>query len=219
MRLFFLMILFWGCSSHEKNMANQHMHQKPHKELIACFDDPVRDEWQKPHLVLKHLGSLKGKRIIDIGAGSGYFTKFFLSRKGVVVAADVDQVFLDHLKKTFPISQYPNLSTNKVDYNDPRMEKESFDLAFTSNTYHHIDNRVEYFKKVFAGLRPGGKLAVLDFTPSPISKKELGPPLKMRVDPITVFDELKKAGFSELELIDKEFDHQYLIMAEKKENN
>ena len=39
----------------------------------------------------------------------------------------------------------------------------SVDLLFTSNTYHHLEDRVAYFGKVQADLRPGGRVAILDY--------------------------------------------------------
>ena len=60
------------------------------------------------------------------------------------------------------------------------------DLVFTSNTYHHIDNRVAYLANLRKYLRPGGKVAVIDFdrrawiegllrhyTPSEFIKREM----------------------------------------------
>ncbi len=46
---------------------------------------------------------------------------------------------------------------------DPLLPKTGVDLIFTSNTYHHIDNRVVYFANLRQYLRAGGKVAVLDF--------------------------------------------------------
>jgi hypothetical protein len=41
----------------------------------------------------------------------------------------------------------------KIEYDDPKMKNNFYDIAFTSNTYHHIENRVEYLKKVKSGLK------------------------------------------------------------------
>ena len=42
-------------------------------DLVERFESPERDAYQMPDKVLNALGDLKGKTIIDIGAGSGYF--------------------------------------------------------------------------------------------------------------------------------------------------
>jgi arsenite methyltransferase len=46
--------------------------------------------------------------------------------------------------------------------NDPQLP-EPVDLIFTSNTYHHIDNRIAYFAALIKHLRPSGRLAVIDY--------------------------------------------------------
>jgi ubiquinone/menaquinone biosynthesis C-methylase UbiE len=138
--LILLSFLTISCGHHHHfgtNASNQHMHKKSHAELIKAFDDPARDGWQKPQDVLKLMGHLKDKKLIEIGAGSGYFTKYFFKAGGEVIAADVDKTFLEHIQKTLP-----QVQTKKIPFDDPEMESNSFDVAFTSNTYHHIDERV-----------------------------------------------------------------------------
>src|SRR3989338_4575241 len=189
----FLSIILIGCShrrDHADTLANHYMHKNSHKELIKHFDDPTRDLWQKPEKVLTLMGNLEDKTIIDIGSGSGYFTKFFLKKEAIVTAADVDDKFLKHIQNNFPKAKIL-----KIDYNDPKMNNNSFDFAFTSNTYHHIENRVDYFKKVYDGLKKGGQVVTLDFSPEQKSPITFGPPKKMRIPKALVLKELEGAGF------------------------
>src|SRR5688572_3549385 len=37
------------------------------------FDDPARDEWQKPARVVEVMEIAAGMRVADVGAGTGYF--------------------------------------------------------------------------------------------------------------------------------------------------
>lgn len=221
--LIFLSCLPLSCShrDHAHNnqrqhgVANKHMHQHDHEKLIAAFEDPSRDKWQMPEKVIKFMGPLAGKRIIDIGAGSGYFTEKFLKEKARVVAADVDDKFILHLEKRFPQEQNPWLTIRKIEYDNPRMEKGTFDYAFISNTYHHIEDRVRYLKKIKKGLKIGGKLVVLDFKTDP-QDLELGPPLEMRVLVSSAEEEIRAAGFERVHVMNAEFPQQYLILAERK---
>jgi arsenite methyltransferase len=208
--------LLVGCSCIEShhNIANNHMHKKDHTDLIKSFDDPARDEWQRPHHVLKLMDDIKGKTIIDIGSGSGYFTKYFLKGGANVVAADVDEKFLDHIRRSFS-KEYPELKTQKIDYDDPQMESLGYDIAFTSNTYHHINHRVDYLRKVLNGLKIGGKIFVLDFKKPVDTKKKIGPPEHLRIDLSTAISELTSAGFDRIKIFNGEFEHQYFIRAER----
>ena len=76
--LFASFIFILSCSNrHGHNHANQHMHEKSHQILIAGFEDPKRDLWQSPNMVLKLMGDLRYKKILDLGVGSGYFSHHF----------------------------------------------------------------------------------------------------------------------------------------------
>ena len=47
--------------------------------------------------------------------------------------------------------------------NDPLLPSSGVDLIFTSNTYHHIDNRVSYLTNLRKYLRPNGRIAIIEF--------------------------------------------------------
>jgi cyclopropane fatty-acyl-phospholipid synthase-like methyltransferase len=179
--------------SHTGHEANAHMHKQTHADLIVRFSDSKRDVWQKPHQVLELLGDLKGKKIIDIGSGSGYFAKFFQMAQASIVAADVDDIFLGHIQ-----TQLKTIETRKIHHHDPLMKNAEFDIAFTCNTYHHIDQRVDYFKKVFLGLKANGVLMIVDFRYPQEDEKHPGPPSRLRIPTIQIETELKAAGFKKL---------------------
>jgi SAM-dependent methyltransferase len=46
--------------------------------------------------------------------------------------------------------------------NDAKLP-EPVDLVFSCDTYHHMENRVAYFQSLARYLKPGGKVAILDF--------------------------------------------------------
>ena len=70
-----------------------HQHSFGDAEKWAhVFDDPKRDEWQKPHEVIQALALKPGAAVADIGAGTGYFAARLANMlgKGRVYAADVE---------------------------------------------------------------------------------------------------------------------------------
>jgi 2-polyprenyl-3-methyl-5-hydroxy-6-metoxy-1,4-benzoquinol methylase len=209
--LFACFIFILSCSNrHGHNHANQHMHVKSHEILIAGFEDPKRDLWQRPNIVLKLMGDLKGKRILDLGVGSGYFSNHFLNAGAKVTGADVDDRFLQHVEERFSSNQ--NFNTHKLEFNDPKQIAPLYDIIFTSNTYHHIDNRVDYLKKLKSGLNPKGIVVILDFKANDLSL-DVGPPPRMRIATDSVIKELQLAGFSIQSSSQEDLPHQYLIIA------
>jgi 2-polyprenyl-3-methyl-5-hydroxy-6-metoxy-1,4-benzoquinol methylase len=90
-------------SMHQKHKnhgsANEHMNKTSFEDLIKSFEDPERIKTQKPDEAINLLGDIKGKTIMDIGAGTGYFA-FRMQKKGAkVIAADVDERFQNFLSK------------------------------------------------------------------------------------------------------------------------
>ncbi len=125
-----------------------------------------RDGWQQPERVIETLELDPGDRVADLGAGGGYFT-FRLAEavgpEGVVYAVDVDEGMTDHLAGEAAERGHANVRTVLAPYDDTNLRDGSIDLLFTSNTYHHIEDRVAYFEKARADLAPGGRIAILDY--------------------------------------------------------
>ena len=101
------------------------------------------------------------------GAGSGYFT-FRLADAvgptGKVYAVDIDEEMNADLAKRVPDKGYKNIEVVLARPNNPSLSDNSIDLIFTSNTYHHLEDRVTYFANLQQDLLPDGRIAIIDFT-------------------------------------------------------
>ncbi len=194
--------------------ANEMLAGEEFKDLLSHYEDEERQEWQKPDEVISLLGDIENKIIMDLGAGSGYFA-FRLQEVGAhVIAAEVDDRFVHYLKEkrdSLEISEL-EFDVRKVFFDDPLLNKEEVDVFFTVDTYHHIERRVDYLKKVFEGVKPGGQLIVVDF------KKKMsphGPPTKIRLDYQHAVSEAQQAGFSEVKVDTSVLPEQYVLLASK----
>jgi 2-polyprenyl-3-methyl-5-hydroxy-6-metoxy-1,4-benzoquinol methylase len=194
------------------NSANEHMHESTTQELIDRFESPERDAYQQPTKVLDYLGNVKGLKILDIGAGSGYFSFKLLTAGANVIAGDVNDEFLAYIKnkKETEFNNNPNLELRKLPFDSPNLKPQEVDKVLIVNTYHHIENRETYFAQVLKGLKPGGELVLIDFF-----KKELpvGPPVDHKIDEQQVQEELKKAGFTQFEVNKDLLEYQFIIRA------
>jgi len=132
----------------------------------CAYEGFGRDAWQQPEKVVQSLAIKPGDRIADLGSGGGYFT-FRLSRAvgptGKVYAVDVDQDMLEDLAERVKKDGYGNIEKILAKYDDPSLPESGVDLIFTSNVYHHIEARAKYFADAAKYLRPGGRVAVVDF--------------------------------------------------------
>ena len=65
------------------------------------------------------------------------------------------------------------------------------DLVLLVDVYHHIEMREKYFRRLAASLKPGGRLAVIDYRLDAPN----GPPKASRIAPQRVKAELRRAGY------------------------
>lgn len=156
------------------------------------FDDPQRDDWQKPHEVIQALKLKPDAVVADIGAGTGYFAVRFahMVPKGRVYAVDTEPDMVKYLTDRAKRSGLGNLAAVQAQPGDPKLPGKA-DLAILVDVYHHIDNREQYFHRLQDSLQPGGRLAIIDFRlDSPV-----GPPRAARIAPEKVKSELQGAGY------------------------
>jgi ubiquinone/menaquinone biosynthesis C-methylase UbiE len=194
-----------------ESAANKFMHQSDFHQLVTRFEDPARAKWQKPAEVIASLGPLEGKTVADIGAGTGYFAFPVPKKAAKVIAIDIDQRFLNYIqdkKQTQKIGA--NIETRLTAPDSPGLKTGEADVVLIVDTYHHIENRIEYFKKLKRELRKGGLLVIIDF------KKEntpVGPAVELRVAQAQVESELKSAGFTIISPDRELLPYQYIIKA------
>jgi cyclopropane fatty-acyl-phospholipid synthase-like methyltransferase len=156
------------------------------------FDDPTRDEWQKPAEVIDALRLAPDAMVADIGAGTGYFA-VRLARavpQGRVYGVDVEPGMVRHVNERAAREHLANLAGHLGRVDDARLPA-PVDLAILVDTYHHISDRYAYFRRLAGALKPDGRVAIIDFKPD----APAGPPRHARVAPAEVKAELTRAGF------------------------
>ncbi len=157
------------------------------------FDDPKRDAWQKPHQVISALSLKPDAVVADIGAVTGYFAARFahMVPKGRVYAIDTESEMVRHLSERAKREGLANLVAVKGEPADPRIPDKT-DLIIMVDVFHHVDERERYFANLRESLKPGGRLAIIDFRMNSPS----GPPKAARIAPDQVKAELKRAGYT-----------------------
>ena len=179
-------------------------------------ENPDRNNWQKPRRVIERLGVLTDKVVADIGAGSGYFSFQILPNAGKVIAIDIDPQALaqiDTLAKSLSSNLQPKLETRLVGFDDPKLKDEEVDIVFLSNTYSYIENKVDYLKTVFNGVKPKGRIYIVDFKMKKLP--QIFPNAEERIPLFEVEKHLEAAGFRHVFSDDQTLDYQYIVIAEK----
>jgi ubiquinone/menaquinone biosynthesis C-methylase UbiE len=156
------------------------------------FDDPERDAWQKPHQVIQALALKPDAAVADIGAGTGYFAvrlAHFVPQ-GRVYAVDLEPDMVKYLSDRAEREGRKNLIAIAGAADDARLP-DKVDLVLLVDVYHHIDQREAYFRRLAHSLKPGGRVAIIDFS----AKSNMGPPPSQRIAPRRVVTEMAEAGY------------------------
>lgn len=168
------------------------------KGYIAMLERPERESFQKREKVMEALAFRPGERVADVGAGSGYFTipvAKAVAPSGVVWAVDISQEMLDYLAKRVEAEKLQDVKLKKVAKDDPQLPPKGLDTILMVDTLHYIQDRPAYAKKLAAGLAPGGRLVIIDYTPKPWADRPWGPPPEQQMARETVDRDMAAGGF------------------------
>jgi len=162
-------------------------------EWAKSFDDPARDAWQMPDRVIKELRIQPGSVVADIGAGTGYFSMRLakLPARPKVYAVDIEPAMLEHITHRATLDDLANVKAVKADADRTNLP-ERVDVVLIVDTYHHLPNRVAYFTELRRQMKPGARLAIVDFRKGAPD----GPPEEFRFTPAQISKELEQAGFT-----------------------
>ena len=177
------------------------------------FDNPARDEWQKPAYVVALLEIGPGMTVADIGAGTGYFEPHLAAAvgdTGTVLALDVEPNMVTHLNKRIAEADLPQVEARLIPYDDPELSAASVDRVLIVNTWHHIDDRASYSARLLEALKPGGSVAVVDFT----HESPFGPPVHHRLQATEVIAEMEAGGLTAIE-IDEDLPNQFVVVGRR----
>lgn len=205
----------------QEHAGEPHAHRHPHHphrfedaaSWSKVFDDPARDAWQLPKDVVKAMAIAPGAKVADVGAGTGYFEPY-LSRAvgpaGRVIAVDVEPDMVRWLTDRAKREGLANVEAVLGAADDPHLPPASIDRVLVVDTWHHVEDRRAYVKKLAAALAPGGSVYIVDFT----RESPHGPPPAARLTPEDVSADLASAGLAPRR-VDVGLPYQYVIAGDR----
>jgi SAM-dependent methyltransferase len=187
---FTLTLLFIGtasCQQREQNndseLSGRYIQQSPNRDGIGkiymgreisyvmghqginWLERDSRKREEKPNQAIEALELKPTSVVADIGAGSGYFT-FRISEEvpnGKVLAVDIQPEMIEFLEKKKKRLEATNVETILCTETDPKLPAESVDLALFVDVYHEIAFPYEYMQALVKGLKPGGRVALVEY--------------------------------------------------------
>lgn len=110
--------------------------------LGVIFDYLLKDE------------NIKGKRLLDAGSGTGWFSKWACERGAIVTALDVGENLLNEVKKKC------NVDTIVGDILDLKFQQNHFDFVVSSEVIEHTVNPLKAVRELVRVVKKGGVIAL-----------------------------------------------------------
>ena len=162
--MFFVNISVWAQDESVAPGINEEFKERPEK-WIEFFHFSSSDPQQQKE-ILDTLKLKPGMDIADVGAGSGVHVFLFAEKvlpDGKVYAVDIIQEFLDHIKAEGKEKGIKNIQCVMGSDTSCNLAPSSVDVVFTCDTYHHFEYPDAMLASINNALRPGGRLAIIDF--------------------------------------------------------
>jgi SAM-dependent methyltransferase len=159
-----------------------------------------------------------GMAVADIGAGDGSYAfeaAKIIGPSGRVYATEIDQAKLQALRENVAKHKLANVFIVESAADDTKLPSDCCDAIFLRRVYHHITHPEAFDRNLLRSLKPGAKLAIIDFPPDrglppvegvPANRGGHGIPQKIMVD------ELTAAGFHVEKTVDDWPDNDYCVI-------
>src|SRR5580700_473667 len=109
-----------------------------------------------------------GIAVADIGAGDGSYTfeaAKIVGPSGRVYATEIDQAKLKALRESVAKRKLSNVTVVESAAGDTKLPTDCCDAIFLRRVYHHITQPEAFDKNLLRSVKPGGRLAIIDFPP------------------------------------------------------
>jgi ubiquinone/menaquinone biosynthesis C-methylase UbiE len=110
----------------------------------------------------------QGTIVADIGAGDGGYSFEAAARVGAsgkVFATEIDQAKLKELKAEVKKRNLQNVTVVESLEADTNLPAACCDAIFLRRVYHHLTKPQEFNANLIRSLKPGGRLAIIEFPP------------------------------------------------------
>ncbi|MGE0792562.1 MAG: class I SAM-dependent methyltransferase [Candidatus Woesearchaeota archaeon] len=135
----------------------QNLRDKKHK---------ICNEYLEVPCMIKALGNIQGKKLLDVGCGAGIHLKKYISKKAICSGVDISETMIDFAKKKLPDVEFKVGSMTKLPY-----KNNSFDIVTISLSIHYIKDWTFAFKEINRVLKKDGVLYYSTESPIGIARE------------------------------------------------
>lgn len=188
------------------------MEKKFNPKKLEKLNNPNRLKNIPPDYIWDKLQLSECKTILDIGAGTGLFSKAFaeLMGDGEIYALDISEVMIRWIEDNV-VDRYKNIKPTLMSESKIPLVDEFADLVLMITLHHELDSPEIMLKEALRILKKEGKICIIDWKKA---ETPMGPPLEIRCSIEVVTKQLKDAGFNKIQS-DNSLDMFSIIFAEK----
>ena len=111
--------------------------------------------------ILQRMGPLKGKRLLDLGAGLGESSVYFALQGAQVTIVDISPQMVQ-MALLLGRKHGVELEGIVSGAEDLKLPENSYDIIYVANAIHHVQNRASLYEQMYRALKPGGRFFALD---------------------------------------------------------
>ena len=129
------------------------------------LERPRREREERTDLLLQNLSLKATDHVADLGAGTGYFS-FPMAVKltaGKVLAVDIEPEMLKLIERRKIADSVNNIDTVVASERSPNIPNASVDVVLLVDAYHEFSYPREVMAGVVKGLRPGGRVVLVEY--------------------------------------------------------
>jgi len=127
-------------------------------DVLAAFESPTAVE---NRFILSLLSSLRGKRVLDVGAGLGESSVYFALQGAFVTCTDLSA---EMVRTAIALGERHGVKLEGIvsAAENLNVQAETYDIAYVANTIHHVPDKTALFGQLEKALKPGGLFVSID---------------------------------------------------------
>ncbi|MDC7228448.1 MAG: class I SAM-dependent methyltransferase [Spirochaetales bacterium] len=181
------------------------------QKKLDNLNNPVRLQMIPPEYIWKLIEPEKHSDKVEIGAGTGIFSRAFqtISGTGKTIAFDISSEMIEWMTENI-VTEYPQIIPLTASADTLPIADNSADIVYMITLHHELDSPESALQECRRILRSNGRIFIVDWN---MNNTRMGPPAEIRFTAETVADQLNDAGFLNTR-IDKGLDDFFIVTAD-----
>ena len=160
-------------------------------DKASILEDDARYVLLQPEKTLRQFGLREGMTFVDIGAGTGFFSRAasnIVGEKGTVYAADISSEMLDAFRRVSVPNNVQLLQSKEYEVSIPSAQA---DLVLFAFVLHETEDIPRFLKEAMRLIKPDGCIAIIEWKKQ---EEEHGPSMEERLSKNDLLSQCK--GFT-----------------------